>query len=174
VNRTERAEAIGRYHDAFAGGQVLVLSHYDGLNVAQMTELRRKIREAGGGLKVVKNTLLRLALKDTTHEELADELKGPIAVAYHNEDTASLLRAIVGFAKFNDKLRFAAVSMGGKVYPGTDTEALSKLPGMGEMRGQLLSVLIGAHRKFLTLLSQSQRDFIGLLNAKKNKLDEEG
>ncbi len=172
MSRKDREQMVELYRETLEGGQVLVQSHYDGLTVAAMTELRRKIRDVGGGLKVVKNTLLKLALQGNEHEALGEKLAGPIAVAYHKEDPPALLKTLVDFAKTNPSLRFARVSMGGKLFEGTDVVALSKLPGMQELRGQLLSVFLGAQRKFLTVLGQGQRNFLQVLEARKKDIDE--
>ena len=172
MSRNEREQMVERYRETIEGMQVLVLSHFDGLTVAAMTELRRKIREVGGGLKVVKNTLLKIALKGAEHEALGENISGPIAVAYHDEDPPALLKVLVDFAKGNPALRFVRVSMAGKLFEGDEVVALSKLPGMQELRGQLLSVFVAAPKKFLTLLGQSQRNFLQVLEARKSDIDE--
>lgn len=172
MSRKDREQMVEQYREAVEGGQVLVLSHYDGLTVAAMTELRKKIREVGGSLKVVKNTLLTLALKGNEHEALGENLAGPIAVAVHREDPPQLLKVLVDFAKANPALRFVRVSLGGKIFEGDQVVALSKLPGMRELRGQLLSVFIAAQKKFLTVLGQSQRNFLQVLEARKSDIDE--
>jgi len=171
VNREQRDQAVHGYQEFFKDGQVMVLAQYDGLTVKAMTELRRKLRAAEGRLKVVKNTLLGRALSGSAHEGLKPHLAGPLAVAFTKVDPAPLLRALVDFGKVEEKIRFKAISLGGRVYQGAELVMLSKLPGMRELRGQLLSVFVGPQRKFLSLLGTSQRNFLGLLNARKSSLE---
>jgi len=171
VSKSDRQSMVEAYRELFGKGQVLVLSRYEGLTVKAMTDLRARVRAAGGSVKVVKNTLFELAMRGTEHEGLGSYLKGPLAVAFTEGDTAPVLRAVVDFAKTNEKIVFQAVSLGGKVFDGAQTVALSKLPGLPELRAQLLSVLTAVPRKFVTLLGQSQRNFLGVLNARKDQLD---
>lgn len=171
MSKKERQSMVTTYRDLFAEGQVLVLSRYEGLTVKAMTDLRSRVRAAGGTVKVIKNTLFDRAMQGTAHEGVSPFVKGPLAVAFTTGDTAPVLRAVVDFAKANDKLVFQAVSLGGKVYDGAQTVALSKLPGMQELRAQLLSVMTAVPRKFVTLLGQSQRNFLGVLNARKGQME---
>ncbi len=171
MSRTDREQMQQSYSELFAKGQVMVLAKYDGLTVAAMTDLRRRLREAGGGLKVVKNTLLRRALVGTEHERLGDKLAGPLAVAWSDGDASPLLKALLAFGKVNEKIKYRQISLGGSVYEGDQLDTLSKLPSLPEMRAQLLSVLTAVPRKFVTLLGQSQRDFMGVLSARKAELE---
>lgn len=171
MSRTDRDEMVTTYRELFDKGQVMVLAKYEGLTVAAMTDLRRRLREAGGGLKVVKNTLLRRALVGTEHERLGDDMAGPLAAAWTNGDVSPVLKALLAFGKVNEKIKFRKISLGGTIYEGDQLETLSKLPSLPEMRAQLLSVLTAVPRKFVTLLGQSQRDFMGVLNARKAELE---
>lgn len=171
MSRTDREDMVTKYRELFDKGQVMVLAKYEGLTVAAMTDLRRRLRDAGGGLKVVKNTLMRRALVGTEHEHLGAEMAGPLAVAWTNGDAAPVLKALLAFGKVSEKIKFRKISLGGQLYEGDQLDMLSKLPGLPEVRAQLLSVLTAVPRKFVTLLGQSQRDFMGVLNARKAELE---
>ena len=103
MNRDEKKQLLDDLHELFNKSEILVVSHYKGLTVTEVSELRNAIRKAGAGFRVTKNRITKLALKDTKFESLADLFKGPTAVAFAN-DPVSACKACVEFAKNNEKL----------------------------------------------------------------------
>ena len=103
MNREEKADLLSELNELFNGAEVIVVSHYKGLTVKEVSELRNNVRKAGAGFRVTKNRITRLALKGTKFESLADLFKGPTAIAFAN-DPISACKACVEFAKTNEKL----------------------------------------------------------------------
>ena len=108
MNREEKSQLLSEMNGLFSGSELVIVAHYKGLTVKEVSELRDKIREAGAGFKVTKNRITRLALKGTKFEGIADLFTGPTAIAFAN-DPVSACKACVNFAKDNEKL----VIMGG-------------------------------------------------------------
>jgi large subunit ribosomal protein L10 len=117
----------------------VVAAEYRGLTVAQMTELRGKARASGVYMRVVKNTLARRALAGTAFEPLGTKLKGPLVLAFSNDDPGAAARVIRDFAKANEKLVPTSLSIGGQVLPAKDLDKVASLP----TREQALSMLLG-------------------------------
>ena len=115
MDRTQKEELVASFNEAFSGATLVVVTSQNGLSVAQSTELRREMRNAGASFKVTKNRLTRLALKGTKFEHLSDLFKGPTGIAY-SDDPVAAARVAVKFADDNDKF----VVLGG----GLDEQAL--------------------------------------------------
>ena len=111
MNREEKAQLLSELNELFTKSEIVVVSHYKGLTVAEVSELRNNIRKAGAGFKVTKNRITRLALKGTNFESLIDLFKGPTAIAFAN-DPISACKACVEFAKTNEKLIVVGGAMG--------------------------------------------------------------
>jgi large subunit ribosomal protein L10 len=126
--------------EVFANSSTVVVSHYSGLTVAQMEELRGKMREAGAGFKVTKNRLTRLALADSKFEGLSDLMTGPTAIAY-SEDPVAAAKATMEFAKKNEKLIVLGGSMDENLLDQDGVKALASMPSLDELRGKLVGLL---------------------------------
>lgn len=112
MERARKEELVAELRQTFQNAGVIVVTHYRGLTVEESTNLRRQMREAGAQFKVTKNTLARLALKDTEYEALADSFTGPTAIAV-SEDPVAAAKAAAKFAKENEKLVLLAGAMSG-------------------------------------------------------------
>ncbi|WND02801.1 50S ribosomal protein L10 [Temperatibacter marinus] len=146
MERNEKQELIGELNEVFANAESVVVVHYDGLTVAEITALRAQMREVGATLKVTKNRLTRLALKDTEYEGLADLFTGPTAVGYA-DDVVAPAKAIAEFAKNNEKLRIIGGGMGSTVLDVAGVQALATMPSLDELRGKLIGVLSAPAQK---------------------------
>jgi large subunit ribosomal protein L10 len=140
VNRTEKEELVAEMREMFANSSTVVVSHYSGLTVAQLEELRGKMREAGAGFKVTKNRLTRLALADSKFEGLSDLMTGPTAIAY-SEDPVAAAKATMEFAKKNEKLIVLGGSMDENLLDQDGVKALASMPSLDELRGKLVGLL---------------------------------
>jgi large subunit ribosomal protein L10 len=125
----------------FATTKVIIVTDYKGLNVAQMTELRRKLSDAGVEYQVVKNTLLTRASNGTDAELLNDVFKGPSGIALSFDDPVAPAKVLTQFAKDNQKLEIKAGVMNGKLMDLDAITALSKLPSREELLAQVLSAM---------------------------------
>ena len=111
MDRAQKRELVTTLNEEWKGSGVIVVAHYKGMTVAQMTDFRKRMKEAGGAVKVAKNKLAKLALKDTEVETISDLLKGQTCVAY-SEDPISAARVSVKYARENDKLVILGGAMG--------------------------------------------------------------
>jgi large subunit ribosomal protein L10 len=140
VNREEKAQLLAELQEMFNNSGSVVISHYKGLTVAEVSKLRDDIRKAGASFRVTKNRITRLALKDTKFADLADLMTGPTAIAFAN-DPISACKACVEFSKTNEKL----VVLGGANTTGVlsidDIKRLASLPSMDELRAQIIGLL---------------------------------
>ena len=171
MNRQEKTEQVEELRNLFGGAQLAVLTKFDGLDVSAMVTLRSELRKVAAGYRVVKNTLAKIATKDTELEVLHPHFKGPVGVAFTGEDSAATAKVITQFAKDHPKLEIqAGLLVGGKILESKDIEALAKLPGKDQLRAMLLSALNAAPRNFLGVLTAAPRNFVGVLEARRRSL----
>lgn len=143
-----------------------------GLTVTQMTDLRAKARKEGVYLRIVKNTLARKAVAGTAFECISPALKGPIVLAFSNDDPGAAARIVKAFAKDNDKLVTTLVSLGGQLLKADALERVAALPTRAQALSQLLGVLKAPISKFVGTLaapnSKLVRTLAAVLEAKKS------
>ena len=140
MDRSQKADAVASLNATFNEVSVVVVTRNLGLSVAQSTDLRAKMREAGASYKVAKNRLAKLALKDTAYESLEELLSGPTALAT-SVDPVAAAKAAVDFAKSNDRLEIVGGSMNGELLDEAGIKALASLPSLDELRGKLVGLL---------------------------------
>jgi large subunit ribosomal protein L10 len=140
VNRQEKAELIETLQTTLNASSTVVVAHQVGMTVAESSDLRAKMREAGAGFKVTKNRIAKLALKGTRYEELEGMFAGPTAIGT-SEDPVAAAKALVDFAKTNDKVTIVGGSMDGKTLDKAGVEALAKMPSLDELRGKLVGLI---------------------------------
>lgn len=171
MNRQEKIDEIQRIQELLDGAQLVVLTEYSGLDVAEMVELRQELRKVTGRYRIVKNTLAQLATKESDFEGLKEHFRGPVAMAFTADDPAGTAKALVAFKKAHPKLLIkAGVLPGGKVLNADGVEALSKLPSKDHLRGMLLGALGGVPRSFVSLMAAPARNFVGVLEARRRQL----
>ena len=140
MNRQEKAELIETLQTTLNASSTVVVTHQVGMTVAESSDLRAKMREAGAGFKVTKNRIAKLALKGTAYEDLESMFAGPTAIGT-SADPVAAAKALVDFAKDNDKLTIVGGSMDGKTLDKAGVEALAKMPSLDELRGRLLGLM---------------------------------
>lgn len=140
MNREEKAQLLAELNELFNTAETIVVSHYKGLTVEEVSELRDNIRKAGAGFRVTKNRITRLALKGTKFEALSDLFVGPTAIAFAN-DPISACKACVEFAKTNEKLLVLGGGMGNGVLSVDDVKRLASIPSMDELRAKIIGLL---------------------------------
>lgn len=140
MNREEKTELLSMLHEVFSNAESVVITEYLGLTVAEADELRNKVRDAGASLRVTKNRIARLAVKDTKFEGLADLFKGPVAMAYANDPIAAC-KACVEFAKNNEKLVIVGGALSDKALTLDEIKELAAIPSMDELRAKLVGLL---------------------------------
>lgn len=140
MDRTQKESLVGTLHEAFADTAVVVITHYSGMTVAQLTDLRRKAREAGASFKVTKNRLTRLALAGTPYQGLEKMFAGPTAVAF-SKDPVAAAKLVVDFAKTNDKLIIVGGATGQQKLTAEGVKSLAALPSLDELRARLVGMM---------------------------------
>ena len=140
MDRTQKEELVASFNDAFSKATLVVVTSQNGLSVAQSTELRREMRNAGASFKVTKNRLTRLALKGTKFEHLSDLFKGPTGIAY-SDDPVAAARVAVKFADDNDKFVVLGGGLDEQALDVSAVTALAKLPSLDELRGKLVGMI---------------------------------
>lgn len=141
LNLSQKQEVVAELADVAAKAHSLIAVEYAGVNVASMTAMRKKARESGVFLKVVKNTLASRAVVGTGYEVAKDELTGPLLYAFSMEEPGAAGRLIKEFSKGNDKLKAKVVVVGDKLYPASHVEVLAALPTRDQALAMLARVL---------------------------------
>ena len=165
----DKKKIVEDLKEKFATTKVVIVTDYKGLNVAQMTELRRNLSEANVEFQVVKNTLLTRASKDTDAELLADVFKGPSGIALSFDDPVAPAKVLTQFAKDNQKLEIKAGVMNGKRMNLDAITALSKLPSREELLAQVLSTMNAVPTGLVRALADVPRRMVNVLNAIKDQ-----
>jgi large subunit ribosomal protein L10 len=140
VDRSQKENLVATLHAAFSDTVCLVITHQSGLSVAEVTGLRRQMRDAGASFKVTKNRLARLALAGTKFEQLSALFTGPTAIAY-SRDPVAAAKVAVEFAGKNDKLIIVGGALEDRQLDVEGVKALATMPSLDELRGKLLGML---------------------------------
>ncbi|MBO6798603.1 50S ribosomal protein L10 [Maricaulis sp.] len=142
MDRNQKEASVEELNGIFGESGSVVMAHYSGMTVAEMTELRAKLRELGGTFKVVRNRLAKIALKGKPGEGASDLFKGPVAIAY-SEDFVAAPKAAVDYAKDNDKFVILGGFMEEEIFDANGIVALSKMPSREELIGTIAARLLG-------------------------------
>ena len=140
MDRSQKADAVAQLSEVFGESGVVVITRNLGLSVAQSTVLRTKMRDVGATYKVAKNSLAKLAIKDTDYSGLDSFLSGPTAISY-SVDPVAAAKAVVDFAKGTDKIEIVGGSMGATVLDVEGVKALASMPSLDELRGTIIGLV---------------------------------
>lgn len=170
MNKNDKVELVEQLREELADAPSVIVATSMGIDANSMNELRAKIRASGSQYRIVKNTLLRRVVEGTDLEALNEHFTGPTAIAYNAEDAVAPAKVLVDFQKDNEKLELRAAWLNGDVLDTSGVVALSKMPGKDELRSKLLNVFQGVATNFVRVISAAQRDFVGVLAARKDSL----
>ena len=151
MDRAHKAEAIETLKGVFGDSGAVVVTHYMGLTVAEMTDLRGRLRKEGASLKVVKNSLVQKALGGSAGDQGDALFKGPVAIAYA-PDPVSAAKVVTEYAKGNDKFSIVGAFMGPIVLDQKGVAALATLPSLDQLRAKLLGLLNAPATKIAGIL----------------------
>ncbi len=162
--RAEKLEIVDSLHGVFAEAGVVVVTHFQGLSVAEVTELRRGMKDAGARFRVTKNRLAKIALADTAFDPIKDLFTGPTAIAY-SDDPVAAPKAVVDFAKKNDKLVVIGGGLDGNLLSADEVKALAALPSLDELRAKIIGMLNTPAQRIASVLQAPAGQIARVLGA---------
>ena len=168
LNREEKAAVIEEVSAQVAQAGSIVLAEYRGLTVEKITQLRKQARESGVYLRVLKNTLVRRAVKDTPYEKLADQMVGPLMYGI-SADPVAPAKLIASFAKANDQLVVKGGAMPNVVMDVAGVQALATMPSREELLPKLLGTMQAPVATFVRTLNEVPTKFVRGLAAVRDK-----
>ena len=169
MNRTEKTELIETLRSTLSEATSVVVAHQTGLTVAESSELRARMREAGAGFKVTKNRLTKIALRGTKYEEMTDMFSGPTAMGT-SPDPVAAAKVLVKFAEENDKLTIVGGSLDGEMLDKVGVEALATMPSLDELRAKLVGLMNAPATKLACLSQAPAAKLARVIKARADKL----
>lgn len=157
--RSEKHEFVASLEEIYRNSSSVIITHYHGLTMSQLTMLRKSLKENNAGFKIVKNTLSKIASQKAGIEpSILELLSGPTAIAY-SSDPIKTAKKIVEFAKINDKLKIVGGIVDNELLDASAMQQLAKLPSLDEARSNFLGILQTATMQFIQVLQLStERD----------------
>ena len=165
MDRQQKADLVAELKTVFAETGVVVVTRNNGLTVAQSSDLRNQMRDAGAQFKVAKNRLALIALEDSTYQPISDLLKGPTALAT-SADPVAAAKVAVNFAKDNEQFEILGGAMGDTVLDVNGIKALAELPSLDELRGTLVGLINAPATKIARITKEPAGMLARVLSAK--------
>ena len=164
MSRAQKEAEVAALNERFTNDEIVVVAHYSGLTVEEISDFRAQLRKEGATFKVTKNTLTKMALKGTRYEQISDMFAGPTGVAT-SQDPVAAAKIAHKFAKGNDKLIILGGALGEQILDASGIEALAKLPSLDEVRSKLVGLLQAPATKLAGLMQAPARELVGVTKA---------
>ncbi len=172
MNRDEKAAIVAELNESFNRAKFSVVADYCGLTVSDLQKIRRDLRETRSEIRIAKNTLLRLAVTDTSCESLTDDFTGTTAIVVSYDDPVAPAKVLAKCAEDFEKFQLRSAVLEGEKITVDDLVALSKLPSKEVLLGQLLSVMNGVPTAFVRVLSAVPQKLLYGLQAVKDQKEQ--
>jgi large subunit ribosomal protein L10 len=169
VKRTEKENLVASMHKTFEDSSIVVITHYSGLTVTEMSDLRMQMLDVGAGFKVTKNRLARLAINGTKYQPLESMFTGPTAIAYSNDDPIAPAKILQDFAEKDDTFSIKTGIMDGKILTADEVVVLAKLPSRDELLGKVVGSIQSPLYGFAVVLNGLLRNLVGVVSAIEEK-----
>lgn len=169
MRKEEKKEVIGELRDKFSRAKVAVITGYTGINVEQITELRRKLSQSKVEYRVVKNTLAKRAAEGTSVEILKEHFVGPVGIALGYDDVVIPAKVLHEFSKTQQKLELKVAVLDGKLLKQADIKALASLPSLNSLRATIIGLLQAPASRMVGVLSAPGGQIARVLKAKAEK-----
>lgn len=166
--RVEKHEFVTKLEAIYTNSSSVIVTHYHGLSVAQITSLRNALRAQGAGFKVIKNTLSKIAADNSGLSKIATILNGPTAIAYAN-DPVTAAKVVVEFSKTNEQLQIVGGVIDNELLNSAQVLQIAKLPSLNELRGKMIGVLQAPATKLATILQVPAAGLARILQAYASK-----
>ena len=171
MNRTEKEQVISELHEKMARAKAAIVAEPKGLDVATVTELRKKLRDSKVEYRVVKNTLAARAAKGTSLELVAEKFVGPTAIVMSYDDVIVPAKLLVDFMKDREKLSIRTAVIEGKIVDAKGVQALAKLPGLQGLRAQIAAMIAQPATKLARIIGTPGQQLARVLGARREQLD---
>ena len=168
MNKEAKKNYIEEMKKVFSSNEAVMIAHYQGLNVVELDELRKELRENGILFKITKNRITKLAVKDSPCKDLEQYFSGPTAAAVSSDPFLSA-RILHKFSKKNDKLKIVADFMEGKVIDQVEVAKIASLPTLSEARAKIVGVLAAPAQKIISILLAQSKKMASLAPAEEKK-----
>ena len=164
MSRAQKEQEIKDLNARFEGSEVVIITHYSGLDMPSITALRSELRENGASFKVTKNTLTKLAIKGTQYEQLGEQFTGPTGIAT-SQDPVAAAKVVAKFAKENDNLKIIAGAMGDVLLDEAAVKQLASLPSLDELRSKIVGLLVAPATQVARVLQAPAQAMVGVTQA---------
>jgi large subunit ribosomal protein L10 len=172
ISKEKKREIVADYAEKMSSTQAMILTDYRGLTVADMSELRVRLREVEGGFQVVKNTLFDLALQDAGIPVPGGHLEGPIAIGYCFDEVPPVAKALIEFAKQQANLKVHGAILGGEFLDAGGVKALADLPAREVLLAQLVGAVQGPMSNLVTTITAPMRELVQVMEARSEQNQE--
>jgi large subunit ribosomal protein L10 len=174
ISKERKDELMADYVEMINRSRAIFLAEYTGMSVARMETLRGEVRKAGGAFHVTKNTILRYALEQTGHPAPENLLKGQVATGFVFDEVPAMAKMLTEYARKEEFLRLRGGILGRDVLSADQIDALAKLPGLNELRAQIIGLVRAPAQNVTSAVANGVRQLVNVLDAYAKKEQGEG